>query len=136
MLITITERELRVRMSEEIEKIIFNLEGCCGMFDYMLTPIENNLLVSYIKELQQKSQQLKTDLQEANDNATWWNNRFNAVSKENKLYKSVLDKIRECIEKDYSFVKKGDIPLMSRAEQLAGNLFKILDKVDNGTSNE
>ena len=35
-------------MSEEINKIIDNLEGCIGMFDYLLTPIESNLLVSYI----------------------------------------------------------------------------------------
>ena len=46
-------------MSEEINKIIDNLEGCIGMFDYLLTPIESNLLVSYIKELQQENQQLK-----------------------------------------------------------------------------
>lgn len=54
-------------MSEEINKIIDNLEGCIGMFDYLLTPIESNLLVLYIKELQQ----------------------------ENKKYKEVIDKIKE-----------------------------------------
>lgn len=41
-------------MNEEINKIIDSLEGCIGMFDYMITPIESNLLVSYIRELQQK----------------------------------------------------------------------------------
>lgn len=46
-------------MSEEINKIIDNLDGCIGMFDYLLTPIESNLLVSYIKELQQENQKLK-----------------------------------------------------------------------------
>ena len=49
-------------MSEEIEKIILDLEGCCGIFDYMLTPIENNLLVSYIKQLQQENQNLKEEV--------------------------------------------------------------------------
>lgn len=46
-------------MSEEINKIIDNLEGCIGMFDYLLTPIESNLLVSYIKELQQENEKNK-----------------------------------------------------------------------------
>lgn len=45
-------------MSEEINKIIDNLEGCIGMFDYLLTPIESNLLVSYIRELQQENEKL------------------------------------------------------------------------------
>lgn len=46
-------------MNEEINKIIDSLEGCIGMFDYMITPIESNLLVSYIRELQQENKQLK-----------------------------------------------------------------------------
>ena len=46
-------------MNKEINTIIANLEGCIGMFDYMITPIESNLLVSYIRELQQENKQLK-----------------------------------------------------------------------------
>ena len=46
-------------MNKEINKIIANLEGCVGILDYMLTPIESNLLVSYIKELQQENQKYK-----------------------------------------------------------------------------
>lgn len=60
-------------MSEEINKIIDNLEGCIGMFDYLLTPIESNLLVLYIKELQQ----------------------------ENKKYKEVIDKTIEFTNKNW-----------------------------------
>ena len=45
-------------MNKEINKIIANLEGCIGMFDYLLTPIESNLLVSYIRELQQENEKL------------------------------------------------------------------------------
>lgn len=41
-------------MNEEINKIIANLEGCIGIFDCLLTPVESNLLVLYIKELQRK----------------------------------------------------------------------------------
>ena len=48
-----------VRMNKEINTIIANLEGCIGMFDYLLTPTESNLLVAYIEELQQENKQLK-----------------------------------------------------------------------------
>lgn len=56
-------------MNKEINKIIAKLEGCFGIFDYLLTPVENNLLVSYIKTLQQ----------------------------ENKKQKEVIDKVKEFI---------------------------------------
>ena len=46
-------------MNKEINTIIANLEGCIGMFDYLLTPTESKLLVSYIEELQQENKQLK-----------------------------------------------------------------------------
>ena len=46
-------------MNIEINTIIANLEGCIGMFDYLLTPTESKLLVSYIEELQQENKQLK-----------------------------------------------------------------------------
>lgn len=49
-------------MNKEIDKIITKLEGCFGIFDYVLTPIESNLLVSYIRELQQENKQLKDKL--------------------------------------------------------------------------
>ena len=49
-------------MNKEIDKIITKLEGCFGIFDYLLTPVENNLLVSHIKELQQENKQLKEKL--------------------------------------------------------------------------
>ena len=46
-------------MNKETNTIISNLEGCSDMFDYWLTPKVSNLLVSYIKELQQENKQLK-----------------------------------------------------------------------------
>lgn len=46
-------------MNKEINTIIANLEGCIGMFDYLLTPTESNLLIAYIEELQQENKQLK-----------------------------------------------------------------------------
>ena len=65
-------------MNEEINKIIDSLEGCIGMFDYMITPIESNLLESYIRELKQENKQLKDNwnelkeyTQEKYDNPSW-----------------------------------------------------------------
>lgn len=52
-------------MNREINKIITNLENCFGIFDYSLTPTESNLLVSYIKELQQENKQLKEIIDKA-----------------------------------------------------------------------
>lgn len=42
-----------------LNKIIANLAGCYDMFDYMLTPKECHLLLSYIKELQQENKKQK-----------------------------------------------------------------------------
>lgn len=53
-------------MNKEINKIIANLEGCAGIFDCSLTPVESNLLVLYIKELQQKNKSLEQVLDENN----------------------------------------------------------------------
>lgn len=60
-------------MNEEINKIIDSLEGCIGMFDYMITPIESNLLVSYIRALQQENKQLKDNWNELKE---WVNKHY------------------------------------------------------------
>ena len=52
-------------MDKEINKIITKLEGCFGIFDYLLTPVENNLLVSYIKKLQQQCKKQKEVIDKA-----------------------------------------------------------------------
>ena len=57
-------------MDKEINKIIAKLEGCFGIFDYLLTPVENNLLVSYIKNLQQENTRLKEVIEEVKDKIT------------------------------------------------------------------
>ena len=78
-------------MNKEIEHIIFNLECCCGMFDYILTPIENNLLVSHIKELHQETKQLKEKVE-------WYENE-NKHNQEIIIKDAkVLSEIREYID--------------------------------------
>lgn len=41
-------------MKKEIDNIIEQLDSCCGMFDYMLSPTENAMIVLYIRELEEK----------------------------------------------------------------------------------
>ena len=62
-------------MDKEIDKIITKLEGCFGIFDYLLTPVENNLLVSYIKKLQQQCKKQK----EVIDNAIEHINKYESI---------------------------------------------------------
>lgn len=52
-------------MNSEIETLINNLEGCVGMFDYMLTPVENNLLLIYIRELEEENKKLHNKINKA-----------------------------------------------------------------------
>ena len=54
-------------MDKEINKIIDNLENCFGIFDYVITPIESNLLVSYIKTLQQQVKKQKEVIDKVNE---------------------------------------------------------------------
>ena len=41
-------------MKKEIDNIIEELDSCCGMFDYLLSPTENAMIVMYIRELEEK----------------------------------------------------------------------------------
>lgn len=84
---------------DEINKIIDNLEGCIGIFDYLLTPNESNLLVLYIKELKQKyenavadyettmaeKEQLKKQLEENKDN-------YNCLLKQKEQFEYIMSK--------------------------------------------
>lgn len=69
-------------MKKEIDKIIENLDGCCGMFDYILSPTENAMIVLYIKELEEKLalkveqiHELQQDLLEYDRIFDTWNKR-------------------------------------------------------------
>ena len=87
-------------MSEEINKIIDNLEGCIGMFDYLLTPIESNLLVSYIRELQQENKQLKDNWNKLKEyiGTEWYS--YDNDSVEFEVAKDILNKMEEMIGGD------------------------------------
>ena len=50
------------------------------------------------EQLQQENQQLQEELVSANESITWWNNRFNAVTRDNEQLKN---KIKELVKYGY-----------------------------------
>lgn len=104
----------------EIERLIDDLESCVGIFDYLLTPEDNNLLISYIKQLQQENQQLK----EVNTSCI----------SELVKHKYVLDEIRECIETDSFEINTKEYGNETVID--SDNLLQILDKVNSEHNSE
>ena len=90
-------------MNKEINTIIANLEGCIGMFAYLLTPTESNLLVAYIEELQQENKQLK-------DN---WN-YIKKMLKEARQEKYISGYCGTCTDVDIDF-------LLNKMQELQGS---------------
>ena len=82
-------------MNAEINKLIAKLEGCFGIFDYLLTPVENNLLVSYIKKLQQENKQLKDNWNKLKEyiGSEWY--CFDNESVEFEVAKDILNKMQK-----------------------------------------
>ena len=79
-------------MKKEIDKIIEQLDSCCGMFDYMLSPTENAMIVLYIRELEEKLalkveriHELEEDLKDYDRIFDIWNNR-KLIKKFNKEF--------------------------------------------------
>ena len=87
-------------MNKEINTIIANLEGCIGMFDYLITPIESNLLVSYIEELQKENKQLNDNWNKLKEYISneWYS--YDNDSVEFEVAKDILDKMQEMIGGD------------------------------------
>ena len=66
-------------MKKEIDNIIEQLDSCCGMFDYLLSPTENAMIVMYIRELEEKLA-LKVE-------------RIHELEKNIKTYQQVCDEL-------------------------------------------
>ena len=90
-------------MNKEINTIIANLEGCIGMFDYLLTPTESNLLLDYITNLQQENEKLK-------DN---WN-YIKKMLKEARQEEYISGYCGTCIDVDIDF-------LLGKMQELQGS---------------
>ena len=88
---------------------------------------ENKYLRELQRNMDKQYQELEEQLEKKYKEVGTLTNEI--LYEENTKLLSVLDEIREYIEKDYSFAKRGDTPLLTKDEQLAGKLFEILDKV-------
>ena len=106
---------------EEINKIIDNLDGCIGMFDYLITPIESNLLVSYIKELQQEqeNQELKKQLEEYRRlGFKHLNDKCNKLENQQKEFISYLENMLDNENDIFSVVRVKDV--LSKCKSIIG----------------
>ena len=58
----------------------------------------------YVKydEVKERLEELEEELKNANESITWWTNRFNAVERNNKIYKERIDKAIKYI-KEYNY---------------------------------
>ena len=54
-----------------------------------------------IKGLKKHLEQLKVDLQEANDNITWWTNRFKVVERKSEKLTNNWNELEEFIKNHY-----------------------------------
>ena len=58
------------------------------------------------EEKDREIERLKADLHEANDSVTWWNNRYNAIVKQNDDNHKKLVKEQEKIEKAIEYIEE------------------------------
>ena len=128
-------------MSEEIKEILDKLSNrkqetlIQGLRECQLKDIEHpfitkeeyiDKILDYITKLQEKLKEtadlcskhfvkiqvLKEELKSANESITWWQNRFNAIERDNKNYKSRCEKaisyIKEngCFNEEYKLCTK------------------------------
>lgn len=64
-----------------------------------------DLYLENLKKEEQEIERLKADLHEANDSVTWWNNRYNAIVKQNDDNHKKLVKEQEKIEKAIEYIE-------------------------------
>ena len=56
------------------------------------------IIAAELTKLQDENKQLKEELVSANESITWWNNRFNAVTRDNKHLKDNWNKLKDYIK--------------------------------------
>ena len=135
-------------MNEEIKEILDKLNFYKNRqkepiyCEELITTGELQRLLDYITNLQQyyydivnkyedlieKYEKLQQELKEANDSITWWNNRFNAVERDNRNYKSKIERA----------IKRISIVRMDRDTSLDTNnaLDYVLQALLKGDSDE
>ena len=99
-------------MNDEIKEIKFieynGIEGYIELMKHDVEPLNNpeckRIELYYdgkdIKAVLDYITNLQEEVKEANENAEWWSNRFNALSRDNKNYKSRINKAIEYIKQN------------------------------------
>lgn len=88
--LTFDDRKLLLSYIEQLEKKIDQYEN----------PDDLTLFYMWLDiKAKDKMKQLEADYKEANDSITWWTNRYNAVERDNRDYKSRIDKAIEILYK-------------------------------------
>jgi peptidoglycan hydrolase CwlO-like protein len=82
-------------------------------------------LKDHVHDLYDENQQLKADLQEANDNATWWQNRFKSEHMQNKELQTKIDEITEYLKNQLEYL---DFEKDIKARMLGSMVLVFLDK--------
>ena len=81
--------EFRV-LADKINEIIDKINSL--KIHYEIKP---SFTTRKLKQLQKENEQLKAELQKANDNIIWWSNRFKAVQRDYENLKERIDKTIE-----------------------------------------
>lgn len=68
--------------------------------------MENKHLKELYEQALKDYDDLQQELQESNESITWWTNRFNALSKENKKLNKQLEMV---MKKEYPFIVENGI---------------------------
>lgn len=82
-------------------------------------------LKDHVHDLYDENQQLKADLQEANDNTTWWQNRFKSEHMQKKELQTKIDEITEYLKNQLEYL---DFEKDMKARMLGSMVLVFLDK--------
>lgn len=86
----------------------------------------NQLLSDDINIVLKEIERLTTELESANESITWWQNRFNAVEKDNERLNNIINELEKYIEESYKYNSKC-LSTIFEARAFEDN--KILDKL-------
>lgn len=78
-------------------------------------------------------EELEQEIKDLNDSMTWWNNRFNAVSRDNSKLRERIDKAIEVIRK-YGYKKQMEEDYLINRVNLANYNCLLLDILTGGNN--
>lgn len=88
--------------------------------------IAKEVILNEIENLQEENKELKEELVSANESITWWNNRFNAVTRDNKQLKD-----------NWNDLKKYAKEIISTDNELYGtDLLDKMQELEQGSDNQ